>query len=465
MNRQTVVLVNPPNKRIVLRDMYSSTIAKGAYNWPCVDLLVISGVLRDSCDVHLMDANTLGLGRDETVEAIVSLRPAAVCFSFGISVRDEEYVFVRRLRERLPGAKIIGTGGLLYHDPENELRSHPEFDACLLNFVTPDIVRYLSGDTARVRNMVFKEKGAIIRAPVAYPDNGFSYPIPLHRQLPLQKYCLSNGRERPLTSVLASFGCPGRCRFCVSGTIEYRYRDPANVLEELLEAKAIGIREIVFRDNVFCARKSEGIRLMEMMLEKRLGMSWVAETWANSLDEETAALMKRSGCHSLHIGVESASPETLARYKKGTDCGRIRQSFRLCRKHGIRTVGYFMMGLPGETKEDMFRTIDLAIELDCDYASFNVCMPVIGTALRAEAEQNGWLGYGDTSGYDGSYRSLIATPEFSGSDVSAVVRKAYRRFYFRPRYALKALRRCTNAYQARALARDFVNLLCGHAYG
>jgi hypothetical protein len=88
-------------------------------------------------------------------------------------------------------------------------------------------------------------------------------------------------------------------------------------------------------------------------------------------------------------------------------------------------------------------------------------MPIAGTPLREEAEKNGWLATGGSGNYDGSFRPLVSTPEFSREEVSLMVHRAYRQFYFRPRYLAKALRRCTNLYQARMLARDFVTLIAG----
>ncbi len=75
IKKDVVVLVNPPNKRIVLRDMYSSTISKGRYNWPCVDLLVISGILKEHYDVKLLDANTMKLSVDQACDSIVKYSP------------------------------------------------------------------------------------------------------------------------------------------------------------------------------------------------------------------------------------------------------------------------------------------------------------------------------------------------------------------------------------------------------
>lgn len=455
----TIVLVNPPNKKIILRDMYSSTISKGRYNWPCVDLLVLSGILKKVYDVKLIDANTLRLSIQETVDLISSFNPKGICFSFGNSVKDEDYFFIKTLRRKLQNTKLIGTGGLLYHNAEYELKNHEEIDACLMNFTTDDIIRYFENDFDHMNNIVYRTNSKIVRTPIKNPENGFSYPPPLHEQLPLDKYNLSHGKAKPLTSILTSYGCPAVCGFCVSGKIDYRYRNPQNVIEELKVVQMLGIREIFFRDPVFCANKKHGYVIMNMMIQYDFRLFWVADTRINIINEETARLMKKSGCHALHFGIESANLEILKKYNKGITIEKVKEIFKICKDNGIETIGYFILGLPGETADDVRRTIDLAIELDCDYASFNIPIPIIGTSLREEAIQNHWINLDSEARYDGSLEPLIETENLSSKEILELKKIAYKKYYYRPRYIVKSLTRLRNIYQIKMLFSEFFNLL------
>ena len=458
-NRDTIVLVNPPNEKIVLRDMYSSTISKGSYNWPCVDLLVLSGVLKNVYDVKLIDANTLGLSVKETVDLISSYNPRGVCFSIGNSVKNDDYFFVGSIRERLQGIKLVGTGGLLIHNAEYELKNHQEFDACILNFTTDDIVKYFEGDFENMNNIVYRSNDKIIRTPTRGSENGYSYPVPLHEQLPLKSYNLSHGRSKPLTSVLTSYGCPAVCSFCVSEKIEYRYRNPQNVIQELKAVKKLGVKEIFFRDPVFCANKKQGHSIMDMMIQNDFGFYWVADTRVNIISEETARLMKKSGCHALHFGVESANMNILKKYNKGMTIEKVKKTFGICKEYGIETVGYFILGLPGETVDDVRRTIDLAIELDCDYASFNTPLPIIGTSLRDEAVQNRWIEDVQDEAYDGSLIPLIETESLSKRDIVELKNMAYKKFYLRPKYIIKMILKLRSIYKAKMLFVEFLRMV------
>lgn len=456
-NKETIVLVNPPNKKIVLRDLYSSTISKGTYNWPCTDLLVLSGLLKNRYDIKLIDANTLGLSVQETVSEIGSHNPLGVCFAFGNSVKEDDYSFIKKVREALPEAKIVGTGGLLYHNSENELQQHPEFDACLINFTTDDIVKYFSGEWDHLRNITHRVDGKIVKTPLEYPENNFAYSVPLHEQLPLHKYRLSHGKQSPLTSILTSYGCPWTCSFCVSEKINFRYRNADNIIEELGRVKELGVKEVFFRDNVFCVDKKQGYSIMEKMVANDFGLTWVSDTRANIIDDPTAKLMKKSGCHALHFGVESASNKTLKDYDKKLTVDKIRQAFKICRENDIKTVGYFILGLPGETAGDVLATIDFAIDLDCDYASFNMPLPIFGTDLREEAIKNDWIEADHEQIYDGSLTPLINTSSLTADQIRKFRSMAYRKFYFRPRYFLKSIKRIETLYQMKMLFSEFIH--------
>ena len=456
--RKTVVLVNPPNERIVLRDMYSSTISKGHYNWPNTDLLVLSGILSETCDVKLIDANTLGLSANETTERIARLKPDGVVFAFGVSVKSEDYAFVALLRQALPETRLIGTGGLLRHNAEEELKNHPEFDACLMNFITDDTYKYLDNDLSSLRNFVYRNKDEIITTPMELPAKNFSYPIPSHDQLPLERYNLSHGSSKPLTSVLTSYGCPAICNFCVAGKVSYTYRDPLNVLEELRHIKSLGVKEVFFRDNTFCAFKKQGLAILKMMKDEGLGLKWVADTRANVITEDSIKIIKESGCHALHIGVESSNEKILKKYHKAITLEQIRRAFKLCHENGIKTVGYFILGLPGETSDDVRRTIDLALELDCDYASFNIPIPIIGTVLREEAIEQDWLQRPEGD-YDGYKEPLLKTDSLSPEEISELRSLAYKRFYMRPAYFIKSLSRLKSFYQTKMLVLEFSNII------
>lgn len=239
--------------------------------------------------------------------------------------------------------------------------------------------------------------------------------------------------------VVTSLGCPYSCRFCVAGSIPYRSRSVDNVIDELRLLKGLGIREIMFNDPTFTVSSRRVTELCRKMTEARLDLSWYANGHAASLDEPMISAMAEAGCHSLMIGVESGNDALLERYAKGITRRKILAAFDLCRRHRIRSLAYFIIGLPGETRATALETIRFAKKLDPDFASFTIPTPDVGSVMRREAVEAGWLPDGLLS-FDSTEFPVFAGGDLSREEIWALRQRAVRSFYLRPRYFGKLLR-------------------------
>ena len=468
-NRKHIVLINPPNKKIVLRDLYSSTISKGTYNWPNIDLLSLSATLSEKFLVSIIDANTLKYSIQETVDIVFNKENlAGIVVSIGKSVIDEDYKFTRMLKEEAIKKNIdlkIGVvGGIIFYNAENEINNNLFIDACILNFTTEDACKYFSNELSNIKNIVYREDDKVIKTEQKLPEWGFKMPIAQHSQLPLKEYQLSHGKNTPLASVLTSYGCPHKCSFCVSGKVQYRYRDPDNILEELKYLQSIGVKEINFKDNIFGFHKKSTIKLLEGMIKENMNFSWVSDSRLDILDEEIIKLMSQAGCHALHFGIESFSEETLSNYDKNLkNVDYVSRTLNLCKKYGVLSVGYFILGLPGESYKDVENTINYALELNVDYASFNLPYPIVGTELRETSIKEGWLKEVEDN-YDGSLDPLIITDLISKDQLIDLKRKAYKKFYFRLSFIIKKLLGIRTFFQIRMLYEEGMNLIFYKSY-
>ncbi len=459
--RPRVCLVDPPYSRLINRDMYSSTVSKGGYKWPAADLLEMSGIVREITeDILLFDANVEGLTESEAIARIVHFNPTHLVFMFGTSAKENDLRFVEHVKRVLPDVKTIGSGGMLYHDGLSVMQENPAIDAVVLNFTTRDINRYIKGEMQDLCNFLYRDAdGSVRRAPENYHRDPYRHALPLHEMLVGKNYFLSHAKYGPITSVLTSYGCPAQCSYCVTETIKYRPRDIENVIDELKLVKSLGFKTVFFRDATFLASRKLGTQLLKRMIEEDLGLSWVADTRAICVDEERAPLIAKSGGHCLHFGIESADPLILQKYSKGVTHEQIQKAVELCRQHGIRSLGYFIVGLPGETAESVRKTIDFAVALRCDYASFNMPMPIVGTTLRKTAIENGWIRGKEDRAYDGSYETLIETPELRSNEIMKLLGEAKRRFYLRPSYFYQRISQVRTSYELRNLIREFFGLV------
>ena len=332
-------------------------------------------------------------------------------------------------------------------------------DGCILNFVTDDILKYFEGKFNELKNFVYRDDDLIVETGIQLPANDFVIPIPPHDQLNFSKYQLSHGTSNRLSSVLTSYGCVHKCSFCVSGKINYRYRDVENIIEELKFLKKLNIKDITFRDNIFGFHKKKYQKLLNRMIEEKLNFNWVSDSRVDILDEEIIQLMSKAGCHALHFGIETENVEILKKYEKNLKNNDfVLKTLNLCRKYNILTVGYFILGLPGETLKDVERTIKYSINLDVDYASFNLPMPIIGTDLRDKSIENNWINKNEEN-YDGSQTPIITTNQLNPSDLVKLRKKAYRNFYFRISYIFKTMSRIKNFFQIKMLILELKNLV------
>jgi radical SAM superfamily enzyme YgiQ (UPF0313 family) len=167
---------------------------------------------------------------------------------------------------------------------------------------------------------------------------------------------------------------------------------------------------------------------------------------ANLADEKLYRLMQGSGCILLCYGVESGSQPILERINKNITLGQVRQAVGIAKEVGIPTNTSFILGLPGETKETIRETIDFAIELDADYASFSLATPYPGTEFYDIAIKEGT----DLSDWGRFRLARYAEPLYVPKDLTAgelkfYYRLAYKKFYLRPRYILKSLSKIKSA--------------------
>jgi len=431
-----VLLLNPPFDNLVARDKYCSSVSKTAYYWPQVDLLAISGRLARDHHVDVIDAIAERLSVDACFERIVTGRYDTVVFLTATASWRADFSFVERVKQ-CTGATTIASGGFLLSMGERALRDHPFLDAVLLDFTADDIVHYLDGDLENPRHMVLRRGDDIVTG--VHPAEGpFSYPIPRHEKFPLRRYWFPLTRHRTFTAALTSMGCPHDCSFCVPGSWGYRARDVGNALEELEAIRRLGIREVLFQDPCFGAHRRQARELLDGMIAADLGLEWMCQTRVNLVDDERLRKMMRAGCHTIQFGVESGDQEVLDSTGKGIRLEDVRQVFELCHDHGIRTNAFYIIGLPGDDVSTISSTIDLALELDSDFATFALPMPQLGTRLGEEVlgdpDQVSSLPTMD----DVSPPSYTVT-NLSPEELWRLKKRAYRRFYFRPSYVARRI--------------------------
>lgn len=454
-----ILLLNPPGRQIYIRDYYCSKVSKSNYLFHPVDLLMLSGVLGDRHELFLIDAIADRLSPETCRHRIDGLAVDAVISLVGAVSLAEDLPFLERLAAG--GLPILVSGDACRENPQEWLQEHRFIDAVITDFTSPDLLAYLEGGPG---NSVVSRRGGDGATAEEKPAREFAL-LPRHELFNSPHYRFPFVRQRDFATVLTDYGCPFPCAFCIMATLPYKSRPVPDVIAELGRLKGLGKRELFIIDQTFAVNRERAMELCRQMAAARFGFGWVCFSRVDLIDAPLLAAMKGAGCHTIIFGVESASEDILRRYRKGYTKEQIRQAFRLCRVAGIRTVATFILGLPEETEETAGETIAFLKELDCDFASFNVAVPRMGTTLRQEAIDSGLI--------DNAFRemdqtgSTIAMPtrHLSREQIQELRKKAVREFYLRPSYLWKRLKGIASFYELREQVYEGVVLLRGVLLG
>jgi len=235
-------------------------------------------------------------------------------------------------------------------------------------------------------------------------DNIDRIPRPAHHLFDMGKYINSdyshNGfvMRKPYATMITSRGCPLECTFCSVHNIwgrNNRRRDVKSTVDEMQHLRdEYGVREIHFEDDQLVLNKDYFKSLCEEIAARNLDMVWTTPNgvYVNALDENALRAAKAAGCYQLALAVESGSPRVLKDLmKKSVSLDRGRAVTRAMRQLEMGVYFFFIIGMPGETEEDVLRTIEYAKEVCPDEAYFSIATPYPGTELYTTCLERGYI--------------------------------------------------------------------------
>lgn len=247
-------------------------------------------------------------------------------------------------------------------------------------------------------------------------------------------------KKHPSAPIITSRGCPYNCKFCSASEIsglKWRYRSPENILKEIKSLyHNYGVREVMIWDDNFTLDRSRVDKFCNALLKEKLNIIWSCPNGVriNSLDLNLLKLMKKAGCYSLCIGIESGSQKILDDMGKNLKINMIKKIVPLIKKAGIRAQGFFIIGYPSETKEDIEKTIKLSLELPLDRASFHLYQPLPGSKSYSELLEQRYIDPNQMNWKLFDYSKVnYKHPFLSKEQLLNLQRKAILIFYLRPK--------------------------------
>ena len=456
LNKDNVILLNPPGDKLYIRDYYCSFSSKADYYWPPQDLIYLSGILDQEFSVQVIDAIINRMSEEDVLSCVEDSGARALIFTTGTATFQSDLRLIQKVKAKT-GIKIIASAGILKFIGHEFLNRYDYVDALLLDFTEQDILTYIKNDgEAPLKEIIYRKNGNFIESKAKAPLK-FSVPVPRHDLFDFYKYRIPHARRLPFTIVVTSLGCPHSCGFCTAGAYGYRTRDVDGVIEELRLLSRLGVKEILFQDPTFTINAKRVVELCSKMVENNFDFTWSCNADIKSFTEEKIKHMKQAGCHTVFLGIESGSDEILEKYSKKITTDEIRKTIRMLNTYKIRVLGYFILGLPGEDRDSIRKTIDLAKQLDIDFASFAIATPDLGTPLRREALEKGWM-RAEESVFDSSDFPVLKTETLSREEVWQLRRRAVLEFYLRPSYLFKMMRQIRNFRDVKLAVSNALSL-------
>lgn len=415
-------------------------------SYPSLGLAYLAAVLeRQNHEVRIFDFG-LDPARplSDEVQDVLAFEPALI----GITSMTSAYHSVEQTLELLRAATdvpIVIGGPHATVFPERTMHEQPavtylvygEGEETIL-----ELMEVLEGrrEPAQVAGLCYRRNGHIICNPERPLIKDLdALPFPARHLFQLDRYPLYSPDGHRMLTVLTSRGCPYHCSYCFKGIVgrTYRQRSPENLVRELkLLIATYGIRHFYFIDDLFTLDLKRLSALMDLFIQEKLDIHWQCLARVDRVNPDILAKMAAAGCQQIHYGIESGVQEIIDRIGKRITLEQVRQAVAWTAAAGIRSKGYFMLGLPGDTEETMERTIQFATELDLDDAMFSLTTPFPGTrmwddlvAKRPEIEFNQDF---SKAFYYNSYTEEIApflnVSEVSDQRLSQLVLQARARF-------------------------------------
>lgn len=449
-----VMLIRPPAKHTVESEVPEAVSAENL-SYPPLALMSIATFLKEKSnhEVALLDAQLDNLSYEALEQQVRDWQPEVV----GITAFTVQLVDVLRTIEtarKVASVKKVVIGGPHVSDFPRECVALPGVDAAVKGEGQKPMLDLCNiweqgGEAKGIPGVMAHPDDPIPEQDVYFSNNLDDYPITDRTLVDYKRYYDVMGGGGIFTTMISSRGCPYRCTFCNTPRHRYRVMTPSRACDEIEACLKLGISEIYFVDDTFNITNQRVMDLCDEILRRGLKFSWTVRFRVKGMTEELLTKMRDAGCGRIQFGVEQGTEEGLLRLKKDVTVREIEHAFRLCRKVGIRTVAYFMIGTPTErSREDVMDTINYAIQLDPDFVMFNVLTPFPGTTLYDEGLRDGvlnidpWMQFMRKPRED--FKAQVWDEHFSRQELRQLLNYAYRRFYWRPKFVARNLLQIRN---------------------
>ena len=444
-----IVFVQPPNLQ------RSGDWKKMRVSRPPINIALLSAYLRKFGHEPLIhDFDWFEGTADDMAKIIFACDPAVVGFTCLTPRMEITLSIAGRIKELNPEVRVILGGAHINAVKERSLYTQ-DIDYAIYGEAEesiPDLLRALEakGSLDSIGNLIYRRGDEVVmNAARPFIGDIDVLPFPAWDLLKLEEYqdpAIFRGIHM---GVMTSRGCPWRCIFCSSGVTwghNVRFRSAENVIEELdIIVHRLGITNIMFYDDTFTLNKSRFLKICREIDRRRLNLKYYCQLRADTVDEEIAEALARSGCITAALGVESGDDRILKILRKGFTKDQITKAVAALKSAGVPILASYILGSPGETHESVHKTFEFARKLDTDQVKFMICTAFPGTELFDMAVEKGVLSLDMTpaqaAGITYYQRVSANLSKISDEELLHYQRLAYSSFAPRPIFPSRKIKR------------------------
>ena len=434
-----VLFVNPP--QTASKYKFMGVIA------PPLGIAYMAGVLQENnIDVEILDASAEDMDFKDVEKELLKRKPDLVALTALTPTIGRALETAQVVKETLPDS-IVVMGG--YHPTFNFIETLEDENVDIVirgegEYIMLNLVQALENQSSLhdVKGIVFEDKNSkeiVVNPEAPLIQDLDELPFPALNLLPMKKYRLLD-MDTHMTTMISTRGCPMQCSFCSSAAMhgkKIRERSVENIVDEIEYLKTnYDIDTIAFMDDTFTLKKRKVMAICDEILKRNIEIMWGCTSRVDTLDEKLLKKMKEAGCITIFIGVESADQQQLDNMCKNTTIAKIENAFKIAHKLKIRTIASVALGMPGDTKEIMNKTVKFVHKLKPNYAIYSLATPYPGTRFYKEAFEKNLIKIKDWSKYT-LITPILETIDCSLNDMRKIQAKAFMKFYLRPHYIIR----------------------------
>jgi radical SAM superfamily enzyme YgiQ (UPF0313 family) len=442
--------------------------SKNAILAPPLGMVYLAALLKEKgYEAGFIDANILNLNKNEIIKRLNDFKPDYVLYNSITDNLQDTLSWIKEIRNDYNKPVIIGGPHMEIYPKETLTHECIDYGVVGDGWETlPELLNALehNKDLSNIQGLVFRKDGNVVLTEarpkrVSLED----VPFPARYLLANEKYDTVLSKARPITIMITALGCPYKCTYCCTDT-NLRARSAEHIVAEVEECiKEYGIKEIEFYDETFTVNRKKMNKFLDLIESKCLKFYWSVRTRVDCVDKDLLGRMAKHGCIRVNFGIESGDEDVLRAINRNMSIETIRNAVKWAKDAGIMTFGFFMIGLPQDTKQSIEKTLNLMLELDLDFMQLNKFTMLPNSQIyenyKKETGQDFWreytLGQANLDDFKRDYLKI------TDKELDEYLERGYRQFYYRPKYIWNKLIAVSSFREFKRLASGALSLLGG----